>query len=100
MGRRSRAGKAPVEAVSDLNHQAASDSRVKYQLNPRKGPGKRLLIETTDLTVNDALRPNLDHPLADLSDASREDALVRDFARILVAVARRKIQPDTDRGTP
>ncbi len=45
-----------------------------------------------DLLVNPVLPPNKEHPLARLSLASREDAMLRDFARILADIAQRKLQ--------
>ncbi len=84
-------GRSPsAAAVADYTPHPVGGSRVKYQLHPRKGPRGRRLIETTDLHPNDTLQANPDHPLAALTDASREDAMIRDFARVLVAVARRK----------
>lgn len=80
------------------NH--AVETPLKLQLRQRTGQGRCRQTETTDLTVNHALPPNLNHPLATLSAMSREECRINDLATILASIARRKAlrthQPSED----
>lgn len=79
-------------SVTSRAQKSANCNRIKFQLSPRKGSCGRQLIEKNDLTIDDSLHANPNHSLAALSDASRENAMLRDFVRILVAIAKRKLQ--------
>jgi hypothetical protein len=60
-------------AVTSRAHKSAKCNRIKFQLSPRKGSRGRQVIEKDDLTIDDSVHASPNHPLATLSDASRED---------------------------
>jgi hypothetical protein len=77
---------------SSAPHPHSAD-RLKFQVRQPTPRKQGRALQASDLSIKATLRPNKEHPLADLSPAGREELRFRDFARILADIALRQSQP-------